>query len=214
MLPNIENLCQQPLAALPTSRKAALAIGAKFYFTGRPCANGHVTERRVTAWKCVGCEAEAKPLRQQYFAQYRKTHREYHREYSKQHYLRNKERVLKNHKLWTAKNAERHKELRTRHRNNNRQSYRAAWRAEQAKRRAAGVYSALDIATIMRRQRGRCAYCRKKIIADEYEIDHIIPIKNGGTSWPRNLQITCPDCNKKKNAKDPLDYARSLGLLL
>lgn len=37
------------------SRKDALAQGLKFYFTGKPCANGHVCQREVSDWKCLEC---------------------------------------------------------------------------------------------------------------------------------------------------------------
>lgn len=37
------------------SRKEALAMGLKFYFTGQPCKNGHVCEREVIDWKCLQC---------------------------------------------------------------------------------------------------------------------------------------------------------------
>ena len=37
------------------SRKDALAQGLKFYFTGKPCSNGHVCERDVAEWRCLEC---------------------------------------------------------------------------------------------------------------------------------------------------------------
>lgn len=37
------------------SRKDALARGLKFYFTGVPCANGHLCERDVAEWRCLEC---------------------------------------------------------------------------------------------------------------------------------------------------------------
>lgn len=40
------------------SRKDALAQGLKFYFTGVPCANGHLCEREVADWKCLDCRRE------------------------------------------------------------------------------------------------------------------------------------------------------------
>lgn len=40
---------------LPSSRAAALAAGAKKYFTGQPCENGHVTYRYTQNWGCSAC---------------------------------------------------------------------------------------------------------------------------------------------------------------
>ena len=41
---------------LPRTRKAAMAVGAKKYFTGKPCKHGHVKPRYV-AGECTGCQA-------------------------------------------------------------------------------------------------------------------------------------------------------------
>ena len=38
------------------SRREARELGSKRYFTGIPCKHGHVTERFVGNWKCVGCD--------------------------------------------------------------------------------------------------------------------------------------------------------------
>jgi hypothetical protein len=40
--------------ALPRSRAEAVAVGAKRYFTGEPCANGHAAARYVSG-ACVDC---------------------------------------------------------------------------------------------------------------------------------------------------------------
>lgn len=39
----------------PTSRVEALAVGAKLYFSGKPCARGHVAGRYVTNYGCQRC---------------------------------------------------------------------------------------------------------------------------------------------------------------
>ncbi|VVQ23614.1 hypothetical protein PS928_05572 [Pseudomonas fluorescens] len=54
------------------------------------------------------------------------------------------------------------------------------------------------------RENGRCAKCSNNLtgIFDptlKFQIDHIIPISNGGTSDPTNLQILCEKCNKQKS---------------
>ena len=36
--------------------------------------------------------------------------------------------------------------------------------------------------------------------ATEWEIDHKIPVDDGGTKDPDNLQLTCENCNQKKGA--------------
>lgn len=41
------------------SRKEALAMKARFYFTGVPCVHGHVAVRRTDSGTCVKCHREA-----------------------------------------------------------------------------------------------------------------------------------------------------------
>jgi 5-methylcytosine-specific restriction endonuclease McrA len=62
-------------------------------------------------------------------------------------------------------------------------------------------------------QRWRCAICRCSIRGG-YHLDHIMPIARGGKHVPRNLQLLCPSCNVRKNAKDPIAYMQELGRLL
>jgi hypothetical protein len=40
------------------TRKEAIALGLKRFFTGEPCKHGHVCERRVCDVKCVECHSE------------------------------------------------------------------------------------------------------------------------------------------------------------
>lgn len=77
---------------------------------------------------------------------------------------------------------------------------------------AAGSYSASDIKRILIGQKHRCAACRCRLT--KYHVDHIVPLSRGGSNFPSNLQVLCPDCNLKKRAKDPIDFMQSLGLLL
>jgi hypothetical protein len=44
------------------SREAAKAAGLKFFFTGKPCRNGHIAERYMTGWACVECSREYQKL--------------------------------------------------------------------------------------------------------------------------------------------------------
>jgi hypothetical protein len=86
-----------------------------------------------------------------------------------------------------------------------------AYRVRQAG--ASGRYSDDDLLAILKAQRGKCAYC-KKDIKKVFEVDHIIPVAKGGSNARRNIQLTCVHHNRSKGAKDPLDFARSLNLLL
>lgn len=51
---------------------------------------------------------------------------------------------------------------------------------------------------------GRCAGpCGRKLFAsDDWHVDHIIALENGGTDDDTNLQILCGWCHKPKTADD------------
>lgn len=83
----------------------------------------------------------------------------------------------------------------------------------KAAKRLRGSKNASRRAWLMKVQRGRCAICRQRL-GKETHIDHVIPLKLGGSNRRSNLQLTCPSCNMSKGARHPLDHARSLGRLL
>ncbi len=115
---------------------------------------------------------------------------------------------------WVHENLDRVKE----HRRRTRAKYPEKMAADRAKRRArlaaaAGTYDASDVAAIFALQKGKCAYCRKKL-GTAYDVDHIIPLSRGGTNERKNIQITCPKCNGSKGAKHPIDFAQRIGRLV
>lgn len=62
-------------------------------------------------------------------------------------------------------------------------------------------------------QRNRCAICKCSVTSG-YHVDHVMPLALGGTHEKGNIQILCPTCNVRKNAKHPIRYAQELGMLL
>lgn len=50
---------------------------------------------------------------------------------------------------------------------------------------------------------GKCACCQRKLgPADDWQIDHVIALENGGSDEDTNLQLLCPWCHKPKTADD------------
>lgn len=74
-----------------TTREYAIEHDLKRYFTGEPCKNGHVSERRTNTRRCVECEQ-----------QITKKHRtpEQSRQYQRDWYSRNSSKKNKSCCLW------------------------------------------------------------------------------------------------------------------
>lgn len=216
---------------IAASRKEAVEQGLSRYF-GRPCTHGHGTVRKTSGRHCVECVRLAVDRRKEAYADRK-------RELERIRYAKDPTKHIKKVQAYYAVNGEHVRERRKKlhHRNQEGEEYRrqAAERTKQwtldnpekashnarvchNRRRAlelnaSGSFSADDIVDIIKSQRGRCAYCRKKL-GDKYHVDHIVALARGGTNDRRNLQAACPKCNLSKAARDPIDHARSLGKLL
>lgn len=142
---------------------------------------------------------------------------------------KNKDKCNLKRKRWRLKNVEAANKITRRWRENNPEKVKfwsASWKSrnkekvlvysrnKHAKRKSSeGKYSLLDIKRIITSQKYKCVNCHKSV-KQKYHIDHIKPLSKGGTNWPENIQILCPSCNIKKNAKDPIIWAQENGRLL
>lgn len=68
-----------------------------------------------------------------------------------------------------------------------------------------GTYSPEDIRVQMKSQKEKCWHCGK-LLKNTFHIDHLIPLKKGGTNNPRNIVISCPRCNMSKGDKLTQDW--------
>lgn len=142
-------------------------------------------------------------------------HRERGRLYNKR---KNREQTNAWFRDWYARNPEkRRKRLsyakRWRKQNPERTaSYANQWRARR--KGAGGRHTAQEARDLLKHQKYRCAFCRADLRKTKKTRDHIIPLSKGGTDDIKNIQWLCQRCNSRKNAKDPLVFARENGLLL
>ena len=77
-------------------------------------------------------------------------------------------------------------------------------------RSVGGRYTPEEISEQLRRQKNRCFYCKEKITASVYTIDHVIPLSSRtrtSSNSIENLVLSCDPCNRSKGARDPMDFA-------
>jgi 5-methylcytosine-specific restriction endonuclease McrA len=77
--------------------------------------------------------------------------------------------------------------------------------ASARRRNAEGTFTHLDIVQLWEDQFGLCFYC-DKFLQPKYHIDHKTPLSKGGTNWPSNLALACPNCNLQKSDKTVEEY--------
>lgn len=190
--------------------EAAKASGAPRYSTGKPCRNGHLADRYTSHGKCVMCIAAAQrrfELRNldRFAAQkraYRQARPDIARKAKRKWQKKNREHVNAWHQEWYRRDLE-----------GNRKKGVAHLQARRAREAAVGgSFTPTDIEIIRERQHGKCAGCGAK--PKRLEIDHILPIKLGGSNNPGNLQLLCRSCNATKGAAHPVDWAQKNGRLL
>lgn len=167
---------------LPNKRKEALIKGSSWYYTGKPCVNGHVTKRLASngyCYECSKCHA----------SNWRVNNLEHLQEYERRVWQANKEKKREQFRDWTEKN-------------------RAKLTAKTGLRRALqdratpAWVDKLALEKIYEDCRART-----KATGVLYHVDHIVPLKNSlvcGLHVPRNLQLlTASENSRKRNRFNP-----------
>lgn len=89
------------------TRKEALELGLKKYFTGKPCKHGHISERRVGG-DCIGCarkyHVDNKVAIAERKRQYREENKEVIAEKRREYYNENKEVIAEKKRNWYEEN--------------------------------------------------------------------------------------------------------------
>jgi hypothetical protein len=131
---------------------------------------------------------------------------------------------------WREANPDAERERQRRWREANREALRERarrWRAEKphvyrdnvaryrARKRSAYVASVYRV-EIYERDHGRCQLAitctgRKKLHPDEWHLDHIIPLAEGGTHEPANVHVACAACNLAKGTRPVGEQTRLIG---
>lgn len=197
-------------------RQDAISNGDKFYFTGRPCKNGHIDRRYAcNGGGCVKCisdrskcwVSENKDRNNEVKSKYYEDNKEHILEYKKQWRIDNLERKKKADAEWQRNNKEKVAERNRKWQIKNKDKFRAYTAKRRAKERETGGYhDEADILEHLLMQGWMCASCKCDLRKAGYEVDHIIPVSKGGSSWPDNIQCLCRSCNRSKGNKLPEDW--------
>ncbi len=193
-----------------------------FYCDGKPCKNGHEIVRYVYNYRCLQCRRDRENAR---IARDRSAHAAKGRAWyaknpekccarSAAHRAKDPEFHKARSRAWIAAHPQQHRDNVKRWREANPETMRVYANNRRVRKLGnGGTHTRDDIAEIFKDQKGKCAYCKIKL-GKRYEVDHIKPVVRGGTNHRSNLQILCSSCNSHKRARDPVEYAQSLGMLL
>lgn len=158
------------------SRKDAKEQGLKFYFTGKPCKKGHLTQRRVADSRCLTCEREHSNQwsknNRDYGNKYREINREQEKKRGREYYVKNKDKRNANHAKRKAAKLQR----------------TPAWADQQKIKYHYSLAKYFEFITL----------------GIKYHVDHIVPLQGKnvcGLHVPDNLQVLRSDHNHSKNNK-------------
>ena len=92
------------------------------------------------------------------------------------------------------------------------EQYASALNARAKQARASGRLSAANLRGRILESGGRCEWCGKPVVNADFELDHIISLKQRGSNTAENLAVACPDCNRQKGQKHPARFAAEVSL--
>ena len=202
----------------------ARALGLKRYFTGTPCAHGHISERMVSNRRCTDCLRDIrKATASQTLERRRVTKKAWDlKNEGRVRTYRFLEKILHPEKLalrdkryrgknlgkckewcnaYKEKNKERLKDQLKAWRTANREAVRIHRRNRRTRLKSnGGTHTVQEIYDLLKKQEYRCGnyLCRNILLAD-YHADHIVAISRGGHNGISNIQLLCPFCYHSKH---------------
>jgi len=166
----------------PKTRKEALETNSTYYFTGKPCKNGHISRRFTKNRNCEDClrSRNLGRTKEGYWSDYGSDpeYREKKREYARNYYKQNKDKsYFKGRRRWEI-------------------IQRATVATESGLIEMKKLYLQAQMMTLE--------------TGVKYEVDHIIPLQHplvSGLHVPKNLRITTAVENREKGSHfDPKEH--------
>ena len=90
------------------------------------------------------------------------------------------------------------------------EQYAAALNSRAVRTRASGRLCADGLRDRILESGGRCEWCDVSLVMAEFELDHVLSLKQGGANVAANLVLSCPDCNRRKGRKHPARFAAEI----
>ena len=147
--------------------------------------------------------------------EYRERNREEYLAHGRAYYSDNREVLSAKFAAYRAEHSEQAKEYSAEWRKNNQERVRILRHNYESRKKTNGGTLSKDIVSrLMSRQKGKCPICKVDLKVTGNHLDHIIPLKLGGLHEDRNMQLTCPRCNCRKQAKHPINFMQEMGYLL
>jgi hypothetical protein len=191
---------------MPKTRAEAKAKGAKYYFTGEPCKQGHIAPRK-TKGSCVEClRAEWKQgseKRAEYFAE--RNRKDEVKQKKHEWYLQNKDAVIARAKTQTI---EKKREYQNAWKERNVVWVRADTKSRRRKHREATPPWVTREQKSEMRSLYQIAITMSKTTGEQYVVDHIYPLRSEvvcGLHLPWNLRVITQKENLLKSNAIPDD---------
>jgi len=161
----------------------------------------HINEYPVRKSAKDGHRNECKVCTNKYAAENSYKYADKKKQTEKSRIVMNREHINAKRREWKRRNRDKCNTERRKWVEHNPDRVKHYNRTQKHKRRASGCsLRTKDIDKVLLDAFGHCAYCGKEFDGS-FHIDHITPVKHGGTSQLDNLIAACPKCNLSKGVK-------------